>query len=133
LNWAVDKAELEASPAAGLRRPAPVRARDRVLSDDELRRLWMACDQRPFPFGRYVQILLLTACRRSELATLRWSDVDLAEKAIVIPGDRYKTGRPHMIPLSRQAMTLLEGLPRVDPVFVFPGAVAGSRSRPSPS
>jgi integrase len=62
--------------------------------------------------------------RRSELATLWWADVDLAEKSIVIPADRYKTGRAHMIPLSRQALTLLEGLPRVD-ANVFPGRGGG--------
>ena len=75
-NWMVEKDELEASPIARMKPPAPVRVRERALSDDEVRRLWVACDERPHPFGRYMQLLLLTACRRMELATLMWSDVD---------------------------------------------------------
>ena len=95
-NWMIEKDELEASPIARMKPPAPMRVRERALSDDEVKRLWAACDQRPHPFGRYMQLLLLTACRRMELATLLWSDVDFAEKTIVIPADRYKTGKPHL-------------------------------------
>lgn len=99
--------------------------RERTLSDDEVRRLWLACDQRPHPFGRYVQLLLLTACRRSELANLEWSEVDFVEQTIVIPGAKYKTGRAHLVPLSRQALALLQELPRIDDVYVFPGRGGG--------
>lgn len=120
LNWCVEKDELEASPIARMKPPAPMRVRERALSDDEVRRLWIACDERPYPFGRYMQLLLLTACRRMELATLLWSDVDLAEKTIIIVGAKYKTGKPHLIPLSRQAVALLEALPRLGE-FVFTG------------
>ena len=67
-----------------------------------------------------MQMLLLTACRRMELATLLWSDVDLAEKTIVIPAARYKTGKAHLVPLSRQAVALLESLPRLGE-YVFTG------------
>lgn len=124
-NWMLEKDEIEASPIAGMKAPARLQPRDRVLSDDELRRLWVACDQRPHPFGRYVQLLLLTACRRMELATLRWSDVDFGERTIIVPGSRYKTGKPHLIPLSRQALRIIEGLPRLDDVYVFPGRGGG--------
>jgi integrase len=50
---------------------------------------------------------------------MRWTDVDFAEKTIVIPGGRYKTTRPHLVALSRQALALLEGLPRFTGPFVF--------------
>jgi integrase len=119
LNWCVEKAELEVSPAAGLRRPAPARIRERALSNDEVRRLWAACGEAGFPFGPFVQLLLLTACRRGELATLQWTDVDLAERTIVIPGARFKNGKPHLIPLSRQALALVEALPRFSGPYVF--------------
>ncbi len=120
LNWCIERDEIEASPIARMKPPAPVRARERTLSDHEVRRLWAACDERPHPFGRYMQLLLLTACRRMELATLLWSDVDVAEKTIVIPASRYKTGKAHLVPLSRQAVALLESLPRLGQ-YVFTG------------
>ena len=124
-NWMLEKDEIEASPIAGMKAQARLQPRDRALSDDEVRRLWIACDQRPFPFGRYMQLLLLTGCRRSELATMRWSDVDFGEKTIVIPADRYKTGKAHLIPLSRQALAIVKELPRVDDVYVFAGRGGG--------
>jgi integrase len=55
-----------------------------------------------------------------ELATLLWTDVDLAEKTIVIPAAKYKTGKAHLVPLSRQSVALVESLPRLGP-FVFTG------------
>ena len=120
LNYAVEKAELEVSPAWAIKPPATPRVRERVLTDDELRRVWLACEKKPFPFGNYIKGLLLTACRRTELATLEWSDVDLDEQVIVIPPERYKTHRPHLIPLSRQAMALLQEQPRIgDDRWVF--------------
>ena len=120
LNWMIEKDELESSPVARMKPPAPMRVRERALSDDEVKRLWLACEQRPHPFGRYLQLLLLTACRRMELATLLWTDVDMSERTIVITADRYKTGKPHLVPLSRQAVALLESLPRLGP-YVFTG------------
>ena len=51
-NWMLEKDEIEASPIAGMKAQARLQPRDRALSDDEVRRLWIACDQRPFPFGR---------------------------------------------------------------------------------
>ena len=116
----IEKDELEASPVARMKPPAPMRVRERALSDDEVKRLWVACEQRPHPFGRYLQLLLLTACRRMELATLLWTDVDFAEKTIVIPADSYKTGKAHLVPFSRQAVALLESLPRLSE-YVFTG------------
>jgi integrase len=103
LNYAMGKALIESSPVSRVEPPARVRARGRVLSDNELRRLWIAAEARPYPFGRYPQLLVFTGARRTELATLRWSDIDLVERSIIVPAERFKTGRPHLIPLSRQA------------------------------
>src|SRR5512132_2848131 len=48
-NWMVEKDEIEASPIARMK--PPVRVRERALSDDEMKRLWAACEERPYPFG----------------------------------------------------------------------------------
>jgi integrase len=81
------------------------RARERTLSDDELRVIWRAPDS---AFGRYVRFLLLTATRRNEAANARWAEIDGGQGWVwTIPAARYKTGRDHMIPLSAAAMALI--------------------------
>ena len=76
-NWAVKRGRLPSSPVLGVDAPSKERTRDRVLSDDELRWLWRACEKIDWPFGPLVKLLLLTGQRRDEVATLRWSELDL--------------------------------------------------------
>jgi integrase len=95
--------------------------RDRVLSDAELRLVWLAAEKFCAPWGPYVRLLLLTACRRSELAGLRWSEIN---GDITIPAARYKTGRDHLVPLSAAGRTVLAEMPRIagcDYVFTNDG------------
>ena len=54
------------------------------------------------------EMLVLTACRSAEARLSRWSEFDLQERLWTIPGERTKTGRPHRVPLSSRAMTVLK-------------------------
>ena len=49
-NWALERDILSLSPCAGVRPPAPEVSRDRILSDDEIRWLWQACEAVAYPF-----------------------------------------------------------------------------------
>jgi integrase len=90
--------------------------RRHTLTEAELRAVWLAAGDAVF--GRIVRLLMLTACRRGEIAHLRWSEVDLAKGELMIPAERMKGGMPHMVPLSREAVAILESTPRVgDAVF----------------
>jgi integrase len=112
-NWAVDRGQLVANPLSGMRRPElGYVARERVLSMDELRRIWAAADETGYPFGSMVQLLILTGQRRSEVAELERSWIDALLKAVEIPASRYKTKRPHVYPLSRPAWDLINRLPK---------------------
>jgi integrase len=64
--------------------PAPTRehSRERVLSDDELRRVYKAGEG---PFGAIVRLLILTGQRRTEISALKWEYIDLKEKTISLP------------------------------------------------
>jgi integrase len=86
--------------------------RHRVLNDDEIGHVWAACDLVGPPFGGFVQLLLLTACRRGELAGLRWSEIDPDRQLLTVPAQRYKTNRELAVPLSRLAQQVLAGVPR---------------------
>jgi len=112
-NWAVDRGVLPVSPVAGMRRPELAYvARERVLSMEELDRVWRAAREMGYPFGPMVRLLILTAQRRSEVANLRddWLLPDQA--AFEVPASAYKTGRPQVVPLSTAALAIVGELPR---------------------
>lgn len=57
---------------------------------------------------RFLQVMALFFCRSSELRFARWEDIDWENKLYRIPAERMKMRREHLIPLSRQAIALLE-------------------------
>jgi integrase len=93
------------------------RARDRILSDAEIRALWPAFGAAG-NFGASCKFSLLTGARRSEAAGMTWGE--LADGVWIIPAGRYKTAREHALPLSPAALAIVEGQPRTGPL-VFPG------------
>ena len=70
-----------------------------------------------------MQLLVLTFLRPGELRNLRWEDVNFKKSVILIPADRMKMERDHMVPLSRQALELLKELKKVtgNNELLFPG------------
>lgn len=119
-NWCVERGIVETSPITGLKAPTKEESRDRVLTDDEIVRLLRACRNDVYPFRQFVPILLATAQRRGELAEMRWSEVDLDAKQWVIPAERSKNGKPHVVPLSPYALDMLSEVPRfLDCDYVF--------------
>jgi integrase len=138
LGWCADTGRITASPLAGWRRQRKTRMQrlersGRALEDRELPALWQAAEDDGWPFGPYLQILLLTGQRRTETALMRWSDVDLAAGVWTVPADVTKSGRSHRVPLPPQAVAILKGLPRLRSPYVFPGrngkAMAGWSKR----
>ncbi len=128
-NWATERDLVASSPAAALPRPTVEVSRDRVLSRDELYSVWRAAEQMGFLFGRIVQLLLLTAQRRDEVAGMRWSELDLDRARWIISRERAKNGRAHIVHLSPQALALLSKIPRqhgIDLVFTTTGRSAFS-------
>lgn len=74
--------------------------------------------------ARALEFAILTAVRSGEVRGATWDEIDLSAKVWVIPPERMKSGREHRIPLSVQAVALLEALP-VQAGLVFPGHKAG--------
>lgn len=75
--------------------------------------------------ARAVQFAILTAARSGEVRGARWSEFDLQAGTWTIPGARMKAGKEHRVPLSDQALAVLESMPRGDD-FVFPGSRQGA-------
>lgn len=65
---------------------------------------------------------ILTAVRTGETLGATWEEIDLEGRLWSIPAERMKAKRDHKVPLSDQAVALLESLPGSRTGLVFPGA-----------
>jgi integrase len=119
MNWHATRSDDFRSPIVrGMARTKPKeRARERILSDDELRAVWKAAERFPGPLGYLLRFILLTASRRSEAADM--PNTELSGDDWIIPGARYKTKLDHVVPLSQAARDLLESIPRIKGVTWF--------------
>jgi integrase len=124
--WCVERGYIEASPASAIKPPGKEISRDRVLSDDEIRVFWKCCEETGWPFGDLFRVLIVTAQRLGEVASMSWGTVDLEERAWTIPAALAKNGVANEVPLSPLAVAMLEGLPTLGRQgYVFP-ALNGS-------
>ena len=64
-------------------------------------------------------MLLLTGCRRIEIGSLQWSEINLETHSITLPKERTKNGREHVVPLCEAALAIIEAIPRRDRELVF--------------
>lgn len=97
-----------APPTGGMtNRQAPVKE-VRALSDDELRAVWHAAARQGSAFGAVIRLLMLTGQRRTEIAALRWDEVDWDRQLLIVPADRVKNrAGAHEVPLAEPAMAIL--------------------------
>jgi integrase len=116
-SWSVEVDILTSTPFAGLKKLHKDKSRERVLNDDELRRVWLAADKIGYPFGVFVKMAILTGQRRSEIAGMQRDE--LRDGNWTLPGERTKNGRVHVVPLSRHALELIEQQPCISERFVF--------------
>jgi integrase len=91
-------------------------ARDRILSDDEMRALWRATERMGYPYGPLYRLLALTGLRLGEACGAQWSEFDLKRKEWTIPAGRMKKvkggAKPFMVPLTEKIIDVLDALPR---------------------
>lgn len=105
----MDRGLIEYNPARGIRK-VKVEARDRVLLDGEIKMLWAAATKANGPYGALTKLLLLTGCRRNEIAHLEWSEI--TDDAIRLPAERTKSNEAHVVPLTSVMKAIIDALPR---------------------
>ncbi|MBZ0252679.1 MAG: tyrosine-type recombinase/integrase [Candidatus Methylomirabilis sp.] len=117
--------ETAPNPASGIA-AFPEEKRDRWIRPEELPRLAQAIDAEADPYVRAAfWLYLTTGLRRGELLAAKWADVDWTRRELRIP--ETKAGRVHYVPLSEEALTILQGLPRIDGnPFILPGRNPGA-------
>lgn len=117
----------QANPALALpvRFITKARARTRTLSPVEIRTylhtLYRSNIRRQFKLA--LHLMLLTLVRKGELRLAKWMDVDFDGREWQVPVENSKTGKPHVIYLSKQALDLLKELKALagDSLLVLPG------------
>lgn len=117
-RFALSRDWIDVSPAEGIRKPQVEQERDRVLTMSDVAQIWKAAELLGYPFGPYIRLLVLTAQRRTEVAGMRWADLDLDATTWTIPAADTKGDRRHYVPLSTVAVEILAALPRLG-VHVF--------------
>jgi integrase len=108
--WCMKQGLADANPVTGTAKAYTSGPRDRVLLDDELQAIWKALPDDHY--GSIVKLLALTGQRRDEMASLRWSEIDLEKRTITLPPPRTKNKREHVVPLSAPAVAILKAQPR---------------------
>lgn len=118
-NWAIEQDELEVNPCLNIKKPVPIKERERVLSKNEIGKFWHACNEINYPYGQLCQLLLLTGQRCNEIARLKWDYIDFEECVMRIPAENTKAKRGHDVPLSDLAIHILKTIPRFTGLYIF--------------
>jgi integrase len=111
-SWYAARHEDYASPVIkGMKRSSTKeRARDRILSDDEIRAVWKVAEANG-SFGALVRLLLLTAQRREKVAAMRWQDISL-DGTWAIPAEDREKGNAGELVLPEAALAIIRQQPR---------------------
>jgi integrase len=86
--------------------------RERILDDDEIRAVWAATADGQ-SFSALIRFALLTSARRNEIAGMRRDEID-GDGIWTLPAARSKTKTEIIRPLSKAALAILAGMPRID-------------------
>ena len=127
MTWHQSRDENYVSPIVKGMRKAKPKSRDRILNDNEIRRVWQAADD----FGAYgglIKMLLLTAQRRAKVKTMRWDDV--VDGVWTIRTAEREKGNPAQLKLPQMALDVIAAQPRIagNP-YIFSGSLKGRRPK----
>src|SRR5262249_28413784 len=102
---------LPSNPVRQIKLPRPSNPRERRATADELERLLAACEARSCRWlPAIIQLAVETGMRRSELLAMRWDDVDLKGRTVLLRST--KNGLPRTVPLSPRALEIIRDTPR---------------------
>ena len=123
-TWAMKNTSVENNPFALTSKFDLGEARDRVLTDAEIREVWK--NSGDDDYGRIVRLLLLTGARRDEVSHARRNEFNLPGRLWILPKERTKNHTELRLPLAELSLTILESTPeREDSDFIFGSGKAG--------
>ena len=123
-SFGLERELVDQNPAIGVAKVARERSRERVLTADELRRIWAACDTQSPHVAAWFRLRLATAQRGGEILRMRWRD--LVDEWWNIPADFVKNKKGHRVYLNRIAREVLAGMsPTEGSDWMFPESLMG--------
>jgi integrase len=128
-SWAVKRGRIADNPFEGIPSPATNGSRDRVLNDTEIGAIARNADLLGYPFGQLIKLLMLTAQRRDEAASMRWSELSADFTTWTQPAGKTKNKQGHIVHIAPEARAILSSLPRrtdTDLIFSTNGKTAVS-------
>ncbi len=140
-NFGIERDIIPSNPCATVKPVGKEERRDRVLSLEEINILWRALDQNtnqdnPLHVIRMseqtkliLQLQLTLAQRKGEIIGAEWHEMDLSNNIWTIPAYKAKNKCSHRVPLSSQALELLEKIKRLsgDSRFLFPAKIKNNQ------
>ena len=113
-SFGMERDRVESNPVHGVKRLYVEKPRERVLAEEEARALWPLFDRLQPAVAAAWRLVLLTAQRPGEVLSMRWRDLERDSRGTWwnIPAELTKTNRAHRVPLSPQALAVIEALRR---------------------
>ena len=109
--FAANRGDIEIDPLQGVRKVHAEGVRDRVLTSDQLAKVWRELHNPKSANGLLVRLALrliaLTACRVSEVAGFERGELSNSEALWTVPKERSKNGKPHRVPLVPQMSAII--------------------------
>lgn len=112
-RYAMSRDWVEASPAEAMEKPKTEAPRDRFLSMAEVGRIYQNAELLGYPMGGFLKMLFLTGQRRTEVAAMRWDQLNLDAGEWLLASKETKSARQHLVLLSAPAVALLRATPRI--------------------
>ena len=126
-QWLLEREHVPRNVFAAIRKASAGKSiRTRVLSDDEVKAIWSACEPEG-RWGLWIKLLILTGGRNMEVRGARWSEFDLDGRMWTIPAARSKNGRPHTVHLTDAMFALLKAVPKFKDVDLLFPAVGNAK------
>lgn len=125
LDWAIGEGHyLQANPVSqlGLALPAVAKpdAHYAAMPWRDVPAFWERLSARDGMSSLCLRFVILTAARSGEARGARWDEFDFDSATWTVPGERMKAGRLHRVPLTPEAIEILQAVKGLDPIFVFP-------------
>ncbi|CAN7251726.1 integrase domain-containing protein [Pseudomonas sp. LjRoot71] len=114
MTYGVNSGLIHANPLSGIRSvfKKPKKKNMAALAPDELKELMVAIANASIKRTTrcLIEWQLNTMTRPAEAATTRWADIDFEKRIWTIPAERMKKRRIHIVPLTEQALALLDAI-----------------------
>lgn len=128
-NFGIQRDIVVMNPCQAVSRPTKEYSRERVLSQEEIKKVWQGLDSEEVLTSAIFKLYILTGQRGSEIRSMSWDDLDLQTNWWTIPGEKTKNSLAHRVPLSEQALDVIRSISFTKETshWVFPSPIDKSK------